>query len=126
MNYSDFAQKHGITMTYEARVGRADIDSWPRGTSHWTIKIKGPGGTMTTIYSMGPAHTGRPVLDDVLSCLALDASTAEQCNSAADLVVELGPIKNAGRMYRALVQSREKLVRILGLDLLAELYTCEE
>ena len=48
-------------------------DMTARGATHWDIRIMlGDSAGMAITYSMGSAHKGRPVREDVIHCLLMD------------------------------------------------------
>lgn len=71
-------------------------------------------------FSQGSAHKKPPTLEDVLDCLASDASTIENSSSFEDWASELGyeqDSRKAEKTYNFCLKQSQKLKEFLGLDL---------
>lgn len=96
-----FIERHALHMTAQRLQSRGDSPlanamshnhepqhpdgadhGWPDGASHWYVRLyRGDVGPdsyfIDCTYSMGAAHQGEPTLADVLTALALDASSRD-------------------------------------------------
>lgn len=61
------------------------------GARSWKVTLKNPRGrTLTIPYSMGPALTGEPELEDVLECVISDALCYRGVGSIEEFASEFG------------------------------------
>lgn len=124
----DFIRKHDLHMSSKPDHSFVPKDEWQRSASHWTCTIEKIGkydahatGKLTTSFHMGSAHSGEPEIADVLSSLALDASSALSAQDAYDMARDLGmeletaqDKLKARNIYSACTATHRKLVKLLG------------
>jgi hypothetical protein len=87
---------------------------------HWRVRLIGPHGRMSLVFSKGYGHNGEPpAVAEVLSCLASDAAGIENARDFADWCSEYGfdtDSRKAERIYRTLKRQAVSLNRIMGND----------
>lgn len=124
----EFIIKHDLHMSCKPDHNFTPKDDWQRSASHWTCTIEKIGkydahaaGKLTTSFHMGSAHSGEPEIADVLSSLALDASSALSAQDAYDMARDLGmeletaqDKLKARNIYSACTATHRKLVKLLG------------
>lgn len=145
MTIAQFIERNAISMKAVKIGGRPDSgpdqDRWDANASHWACTFsrrkreneKGAAPTveMTTLYSMGSAHTKPPKCDEVLDSLSLDSQAGrETFEGFCDLFGDDPDSRKAERTYRACVEIRARLLHFLGEHeyrhpLLDELHDCE-
>jgi len=111
------AQRIGFRCVPADSNPNSDSDTWRDGASHWRCVITRAGRRMTVPFSQGAAHTQPPTLEDVLDCLALDASGYENARGFADWCSEYGydtDSRKAERTWKAVVRQSVSLGRLLG------------
>ena len=131
---ADFITTHGLTMTAQRIKERPDKAKpkdpkeaqWEWEASHWLLTIskggngtgKGPEtGTLTTYYSMGSAHKGKPDLAGVLDNLASDAAGWENARTFEEWAGEYGYDTDslaAEKIFNACGTLVEQLKELLG------------
>lgn len=82
-----FINQHKITAESVMVEENPNMDSMPTGSYYWRVTLrKAPPSArrMTIYYSMGPALDHEPRADEVLDCLASDASGCENAQSFED------------------------------------------
>ena len=93
--------------------------------SHWTVRLTYKGRRMTAAYSMGSAHTGRPEVADVLSCLISDGESVVSAggNTTPETFAawcgDLGydaDSRKAERIFKACASIGQRVRRLLGDD----------
>lgn len=84
LTLQQFITSSAITMTAEWADSNPHMDDMPRGSSHWKCILKCGRRQMTVPFSQGPAVAQEPTIEDVLSCLALDAAGYEIAQSFED------------------------------------------
>src|SRR5438045_6605799 len=91
-----------------------DRPDWP-DASHWTVTLTLESRKMTTQYSMGSSHMGKPACATVLGCVASDASNADQDfeSWAEDLGYDSDSRKAEG-VWRACQRTRAELIEWAG------------
>jgi hypothetical protein len=89
----------------------------PAGSAHWRCTLRYRGRQMTCPFSQGPAICREPTAEDLLECLLMDASGADQPfeDWAGDYGYDTDSRK-AERTHNACVAQTEKLKRLLGED----------
>ena len=78
MTFDEWATTSGVRVTSKKVATRPNMGEWNRAASHWRVTVSLAGRRMTVYYSQGSAHTAPPRPADVLCCLQLDASGADQ------------------------------------------------
>lgn len=138
---TDFCTLHRITMTAERADTNPHMEATSRGSmDHWKVQFtrlftspteyhdrlgKSVHHTHTfrlsTYFSMGYGHNGaEPKAEDVLDCLASDASTYDNAQSFEDFARDLGydeDSRMAEKTYKECGKSAAKLKQFLGEDL---------
>lgn len=119
----EFVRRHMLPMSVKATDRNSSMEPDAAPMDHWRCTLRAPGGRqMTVVFSKGIGHKGAlPEVEEVLSCLALDASGLENSRgSFADFCQEYGydtdSIK-AHKTFRACERQRAKLLNFLGADL---------
>jgi hypothetical protein len=95
-----------------------NMDDMPRNFN-CTIIGANEEGYMKVPFSQGSAHTENPTLEDVLDCLALDASGVENAKDFEDWCGEYGydiDSRKAEKIYNVCKQQAEQLKTLLGTD----------
>ena len=116
MLMKEFVKRHGITMTTESWHENPNFDGSEQ-MHHYRCELTKDGSRMKLFYSMGLGLKGRPTVEDVLECLALDAVSYDNTADFEDWANELGysddSIK-ACRTYKAVKRQTEALKKFLG------------
>lgn len=110
----------GVTM----RATRKDMtrEGWDAGASHWRVTLRRGRASLSTLYSMGSAHTAAPDVCDVLACLLRDAECGAQ--SFADFCADLGyseDSRSAEKMWKSCKVTAVGLARLFDSGELADL-----
>jgi hypothetical protein len=117
---TDFITQNGIEMAAKRIKRRIDLvgdDEWSKTASHWEIVFSRGTAELVTHYSMGSAHKGEPKIEDVLDCLANDASSIENSRRFEDWAEEFGydtDSRRAERIYDACVKTANELKEFLS------------
>jgi hypothetical protein len=107
-------RQHRITMSTQLAERNPNIDSMPPGSRHWRCTLRCGHRRMTVYFSQGPAIEREPTVEDVLDCLASDASCA---STFEDWCADLGydsDSRKAEQTYRLIREQSEKLAGLLG------------
>ena len=75
-----FIRQHRITMSADLTDSNPNMtgdEGWMRAASHWRCTLHCGRRQMTVYFSQGPAISREPTIEDVLDCLASDASGAD-------------------------------------------------
>ena len=73
-----FIRQHSITMSADCTDTNPNSDAeWMRAASHWRCILRCGGRQMKVHFSQGPAISAEPTAEDVLNCLASEASGAD-------------------------------------------------
>ena len=121
ISLASFAAQTGIQMLAEwvaSRPKRHASEQWD-GSTHYRCVFRWEGRRMTVYFSMGSALRNPPTIEDVLDCLASDASGYENSQGFEDWASEYGydtDSRAAERIYRAVGQETRKLQAFLGSD----------
>jgi len=118
MNAKQFVNKYGIKATAEYTDRNPYMDD--ERMNHYKVTLRRGRQRMTVYFSMGEALTGEPTAEDVLDCLAMDASYIENTATFEDFCGELGydtDSRSAERTYKVTQRQSERLERFLGADL---------
>lgn len=127
--YREWADRHGVAMDVawaDTNPNMDDDAEWMAQASHYlcTFSVKGQDGTLAVPFSMGPAHTSEPSMDDVLDAIASDASGYENASGFEDWASEYGydtDSRKAERTYRAVRSQSERFMRFVGKSAYDEL-----
>ena len=122
MTVAEFVAEHGITMTAERvpeNPNMAADDKWNAQASHWfcTFSSNTMKHGLKSYFSQGAAHTKPPTAEDVLDCLASDASGVENARSFDDWADEYGydaDSRKAERTYNLCCKQTDNLRTFLG------------
>jgi phage-related protein len=85
--------------------------------NHWKCLLRMGRSRMTVPFSQGYAHTGEPKIDDVLDCLASDASSIENAKGFDDWCADYGydtDSRKAERTFTVTQRQAENLRKFLG------------
>lgn len=129
MKISTVAKRSGIEMTAKP-TGRNPNMADSESMDHWrcTFRVQGRAGSRALIFSMGSAHRGEPPeVADVLLCLALDASGADQ--SFEDWCADYGydtDSRSAERTWRAVRKQTATFRSFFGGRLWQQICEAEE
>jgi hypothetical protein len=121
----EFIRKQHIRMDAPKLVDRnpnMDEDNWARSANHFKVTFRKGQRQMTTYYSMGAALSREPTEEEVLSCLASDATTPD--DGFEEWAREFGydpDSRKAERVYKACKRQTEKLRGFLGQPAFEEL-----
>ena len=120
---ADFVKEHGVKISAERADSNPDMADWGNGRqTHYKCVIRKSRKSMQLHFSMGSALTGEPTVEDVLDCLASDASGIEQAESFHDWAQNLGfdtiddEFNAARKAYKATKRNTLNLLRVLGED----------
>lgn len=127
INWEEWAARHNITMRVEPG-WEGQVPTEMEGMGAWTVllKRKASGATERVLvpFFMGQGHKGRePGIGEVLECLLGDAESVEGVGREEwiQMMGYASDDKEALIVYRSCVRTGERLERLLGKDLLAEL-----
>ena len=127
IDWEEWASRHNITMRVEPgwegqeAPGMENMDAWTV-----LLKRQARGATERVLvpFYMGRGYEGRaPLIGEVLECLVGDAESIEGV-SKEEWIQMMGYApgdKSALTVYRACVRTGERLERLLGKELLADL-----
>ncbi len=116
MTLADFIKENHITMTCKPTDKNPNIDD-DMNMNHWICIFRRGRRRLTVPFSMGTALEREPTIDDVLDCLASDATTIENNSSFEEWCRELGSnpdSRKEERTYKACVAQSKKLKQFLG------------
>lgn len=126
MTLQEFIQEQGITVTVTQTDDNPGMTDMPEGSRHWKVVFAGysrpkflQGQHMTVFFSQGPAHTDPPTGEDVLDCLASDASTYDNAQGFEDWANEYGydtDSRKAEKIFKAVEKQSIKLAQFLPTD----------
>lgn len=115
LTLEQFIKSAGISMTAERTDRNPNMDD-SANMDHWRVVLKAGRSRLTTYFSMGYGYHGKaPKASEVLSCLASDASSADE--SFEDWCANYDfdtDSRKAERTYRAVQSSTAKLRKFLG------------
>ena len=119
-----FVSRYGVRMTVEWADDNPHMADTIPGASHWKCCLRCDGRQLTVHFSMGPALSGEPSVEDLLDCLASDASGAENAGSFEEWAGEYGydtDSRQAERTYHTIERQAAGLKRLVGEDAYREL-----
>ena len=122
MKITEAIDRLGMEFETELVESNPNMADMPYGSTHWLCKLTRHGQDPPTLeihFSMGPAHCHEPTAEDVLDCLASDATIYEN-DEIDDLELSwrqgkaietqtLALREWAGDMYEALLWETERL-----------------
>lgn len=134
MTITEFVGRQHVTFTVKQIDSRPDgLMEGPEGQRHFKCRLARrteivvPGRYLPTMatkkegfnlyFSQGSAHTKPPTAEDVLDCLAMDASGYENAQSFEDWASEYGydtDSRKAEKVYRIVKRQAQQLKRMLG------------
>lgn len=116
---ADFIAQHSITMRVAAVDANPHMDD--RNMDHWKVELARDRARLTTYFSKGFGHNGKaPEVDEVLDCLASDASTIDNVMDFEAFCSDLGydsDSRRAEKIYKACARGAKSLRRFLGESL---------
>lgn len=129
ISLEQFIEKHSIKFSQEVSYNRPDlpnggIDEWPRGSSHFKVRIGRGRRSFGLYFSQGSGIRDVPGAATVLDCLASDAASYENTKDFEDWASEFGydtDSRKAERTYRMVKRQAEQLKRTIGEDAYNEL-----
>jgi len=124
---AQFIKETGTGVYFDQTDRNPNMDDMPIGSRHYIVTItNGCGDQMTTFYSMGSGLKGLPKAEDVLACLAMDASYGEM--DIDDFYRELGydSVSKAMKAWKACERIAEDLNRLYSEDKLETLKTASQ
>jgi hypothetical protein len=121
---SEFIAAQGITFAVKTARSNPTMEPSPHMTRHFLCTfMMGERGVnyrdLKIPFSQGSAHTEAPTAEDVLDCLASDASSIENARSFEDWAGEMGydtDSRKHEKVYNACVKSRDDLREFLGKE----------
>jgi len=120
MNIQEFIEKENITLQSVKWVSLNPLMTGSLSMDNWRVVIKSPYARIMVHFSMGKAFNGRePELEDVLDCLASDASCLDSCDDIADFIIDFGytgnaqAIRDAKKTWKAIQRIAKRLQRLL-------------
>lgn len=127
----EFIEDHGITANV---VEAAENPNWEQDdsyweASHWTVRLirmddSGIKAVFDVPFSQSAAHKNPPTVEEVLDCLASDASGVSNNQTFEDWCCEYGygtDSRKAERLYSAVVDQTDSLESFLGTEAYNEL-----
>jgi hypothetical protein len=124
-----FVKKHGIHFDAHQIPSNPNMSDMPTGSRHWSCTLRRnqgePFGTLTIPFSQGPAIIEDPTAEDILDCLASDASGIESsAETFEDWCGEYGydtDSRKAEAIFNACVEQTERLRAFLTPEEFEEL-----
>lgn len=115
-----FTKRTGVRMTATKVDARPDpADTWDATARHFRCTLRTAKGRMVVWFSQGSAHTEPPTVEDVLDCLASDASSIENARGFEEWCGDYGydaDSRTAERTYRAIKRQMVGLRRLFTPD----------
>lgn len=118
MTINEFTNHNHITVTSEYTDRNPHMEGSAK-MNNYKCKIRSGKRAMTLYFSKGLGLQGKPTVDEVLDCLASDASGYEGAGSFEDWCEEYGydtDSRKAERTYQLIGKQATELKRILGED----------
>jgi hypothetical protein len=116
---ADFVKSNKIRFRCEWAENNPHMDD-SANMDNWKCQLRCNGRTMTVYFSKGIGHHGaEPTAEELLDCLASDASSVENTNGFEDWAVDLGydtDSRKAHRTYKTIERQASKLKALLGDD----------
>lgn len=123
-----FIEREQIRAYARVRASNPAMDETQPDDRHWAVTLSRPGAKMVVPFTQGSAHTEPPTADDVLDCLASDASGYDNARDFEDWASEYGyetDSRRAERTYRAIGEHAGQLRAFLGAEAYRELVSGE-
>ena len=117
MTYNEFAIQNDIRCSIHPVNSRPDGFWSDQPGFHYKVRIGRGRRSFGLYFSTGTGWTKQPGLDDVLDCLASDASGYENAQSFEDWANEYGydaDSRKAEKTYRTIKRQAEQLKRTIG------------
>jgi len=112
------AKKIGLTIKSQVIDRNPHNPDWTEETHYKvTLERRNPHRQLTTVFSMGFAHTSPPTAGEVLSCLITEATSVLNANSFEDWASDFGydpDSRKAEAAYRACGKISKQVKRFLG------------
>lgn len=119
-----FVEENKIKMSVEYVDNNPNMNDPKWQANHYKVTLKYDGRQLTTYFSKGIGLKGEPTTDEVLDCLASDASTINNTKYFEDWANELGydtDSRKAEKIFNTIERQAVKLNTLLGDDLYKEL-----
>ena len=128
MKIRRFVENHHVLMSAWAAENPNMPDA--RDMNHYRCVFRWKRRSMTVFFSMGLAHTREPRADEVLHCLAMDASGVDNATGFEDWCSNYGydtDSRKAERIYKTCQRQAKKLRQFCGsAEVYQQLLECEE
>jgi len=129
MNTTQFVAQNNIRIESEMVGENPNMDSSNWQAYHYKVVLKfrtknGKRRQLTTYFSMGMGLSREPQADDVLDCLAGDATSAENARDFEDWAGEFGydtDSRKAERTYKTILRQSKRLAQFMGTELYEQL-----
>jgi hypothetical protein len=121
---SEFAQEQGLTFSYKPLERRSDGRMGDQPMNHYRCTLTNHKGRMLITFSQGLGIQSSPTMNDVLNCIALDASDVLNAPDFEDWASDYGydtDSRSAQKVFKAIVRQTAKLEALIGIDALNEL-----
>lgn len=118
-----FINANRVRMSVEWADSNPNMTDW-KDANHFKVRLRMGRKSLTTYFSQGYGINGEPAVDDVLDCLASDASGVENARSFEEWASEYGydtDSRKAEKTFKTIEKQAEKLRNLLGSDLYEEL-----
>jgi hypothetical protein len=128
MTLRKFIESNRVRFAAEMTDANPHMDSMPAGSVHWRCTLKVGRRSMVVYFSQGPAVCREPTAEDVLDCLASDASGYENAGSFEEWCGEYGydtDSRKAEKTYKAIEKQCDGLGRLFSPDQFAALLSAE-
>ena len=117
VSMADFIKGNHIRMTAERVDSNPNMDD-SANMDHWKCLFRAGNSRMTVYFSMGYGHHGaEPEADEVLDCLASDASGIENARSFEDWCGDYGydsDSRKAEKIFNTCEHQAKRLRQFLG------------
>lgn len=114
---ADFVAQHRVKMTAEWAAENPNMEGSDM-MDNWKCVLSCGKRRMTLHFSKGTGHNGaEPTADEVLDCLASDASSVENARSFEEWASEYGydtDSRKAEKIFKTCERQAEKLKQLLG------------
>lgn len=119
MDTTQFVKMNKITSNHRTTWRNKNMPNW-HDAKHYIVTLEYDKKTMTLPYSQGLGIKEPPETDDVLDCLASDASIVDNCLTIQDFASEMGydlDESDIERAWKAIQRERRRLMEFLGEEL---------
>lgn len=119
ISYEEFAEQHGLTLSWSATDSNPDMVDHTWKADHYIVTISGGAGLPTSLYfSKGKGnHGAAPTIEEVLESLAMNARGVKNTDGFKEWAEELGLNSDSIRereSYEAGVRVMHDLERTIG------------